>query len=200
LGAVAYLLILRPPKEWLKKQFGNLHIVKGGLLFTAIAAPWYVAVGLATKWLFLKVFFLFENVGRFAGHTNHIRPQFWYYLPVLGYGFSPWVLLLPGSVKQAFDSRRDAFADTAEGRRSNAMLLFGLWAAAIFVFFSASITKLETYIPPAFTALAALVGLAADRWFTQAEEGTLPRSLAVTSYILGSLAIGFIIAGIAAPF
>jgi 4-amino-4-deoxy-L-arabinose transferase-like glycosyltransferase len=86
-ACAAYLIAVRPGWAWIGTQLKKVHLLWGLLLFAAITVPWHIAVGLATNWLYLKVFYLYENVGRYAGQTNHNHPEPWFYLVVFGYGF-----------------------------------------------------------------------------------------------------------------
>ncbi|TMG75174.1 MAG: glycosyltransferase family 39 protein [Betaproteobacteria bacterium] len=58
-AVVLYVLIERDWKMWTR-----FHVVPGGLLFLAIAAPWFVAVSLANP-EFFRFFFIHEHVDRF---------------------------------------------------------------------------------------------------------------------------------------
>jgi 4-amino-4-deoxy-L-arabinose transferase-like glycosyltransferase len=200
IGAAAYLAIMRPSWSWIKTKFQQLRILPGALLFTAVTVPWYLAVGLATNWLFLKVFFLFENLGRFSGQTNHLNGNPFYYLLVLAYGFFPWVLFLPMAVKNTFSERKIAFNDSERGRRINTMLLSFLWAAGVLLFFSLSKTKLQTYILPLAMPFGALIGLALDDWLSRDAAENKSRFLRFCSYLLGAVGIGAIVAGVVVPF
>ena len=102
LGVALFLAIRRPTWESIKSQFSRLHFLPGIALFIAIAVPWFVAIGMATKGLFLKVFFIYENLGRFAGHTNGKHAYWWWYAVTLLYGFCPWCLFIPSSVYESF--------------------------------------------------------------------------------------------------
>jgi 4-amino-4-deoxy-L-arabinose transferase-like glycosyltransferase len=101
-GLIAYLLLKRLSIKQIVVCLRKLRVVPGTLIFLAMVLPWYVAVGQATKGLFLKVFFLYENLSRFAGNTNSGKhPHWWAYLPALIYGAFPWSLFLPAAVTDA---------------------------------------------------------------------------------------------------
>jgi 4-amino-4-deoxy-L-arabinose transferase-like glycosyltransferase len=200
IGGAAYLGAMRPSREWITQKFRELHMVKGALLFTAVTVPWYLAVGLATNWLFLKVFFLFENLGRFSGQTNHLNANPFYYVLVMAYGFFPWILFLPMAIKNTVAERKLAFETTERGRRVNTMLLCLLWAAGVMIFFSLSKTKLQTYILPIAMPIGAIVGLALDDWLNEPKTELRPRFLKICSYLLGAVGIGALVAGLAVPF
>jgi 4-amino-4-deoxy-L-arabinose transferase-like glycosyltransferase len=165
LGMSAFLIALRPSKSNFREILKRLNVVPGVLLTAAVAVPWYAAVAIATHGLWTQVFFLFENFGRFTGHTNHRNPLWWFYLPVVAYGFFPWMMFLPGAwinpMKAAWDRWRRPQFESAPA--DNAELLFACWSVAVLVFFSLSLTKLQTYVLPAWPAMAVSVGIILDR-------------------------------------
>jgi 4-amino-4-deoxy-L-arabinose transferase-like glycosyltransferase len=133
----------------------DLHILKrlrpisGGLLFLAITAPWFVAVSLANP-EFPSFFFIHEHFARFLTKVHKRTAPWWYFVPILALGILPWLL----SLLQAFysDLRRTASDRFHESR------FLAIWAVAIFLFFSASSSKLPSYILPMFPALALIIG------------------------------------------
>lgn len=147
-GAVVVLYIL------IKRDFGllrKLHLVTGGLLFFAITAPWFIAVSLANP-EFAWFFFVHEHLQRYTS-TIHQRYQPWYFfIPILLAGILPWLLTL---IDALFNSRKKLAAT----RVFDPLLFALLWAGFIFVFFSASGSKLPSYILPIFPALALIIGL-----------------------------------------
>lgn len=131
------------------------------LLFVAVVTPWHLlALGLAPD--YLRQLYLEGHVGRFAGteRTLHHEPV-WFYVPVLLGGFFPWSMLLPATI-----ARRDRDADS---------LLCLVWAGIVFVLFSASASKLGTYVLPCFPPLALLTGRMLDRTLDDGRIGTLMR-------------------------
>ena len=202
LGVTGFLLVARPRKQWMLQQFGSLHAPLGSLIFASVVLPWHIAVGIATRGLFLKVFYLYENLGRYAGHTNHRHPEFWYYLPVLAYGFFPWVLFLPPAARQLWVANRSITrlgtdeSTQAQGK-SSGLLLVACWATAIFLFFTLTSTKLETYILPSISAFAVLIGCTLDDWLTRLEEGKpVSRWMKGNSICLAAISVASVIAAL----
>ena len=116
---------------------------KGILVFFLISAPWFVAVSLANK-EFFHFFFIQEHFERYLT-TMHGRYQpWWHFIPVLLVGLLPWLVTVFHGLKNAFDEKSATF--------------LALWAIGIFVFFSASSSKLPSYILPVVPALALLAG------------------------------------------
>ncbi len=125
----------------------------------AVALPWFVAVCVRLP-EFAGYFLWHHNVVRFLNPFDHIQPV-WFYAPVLLFGLLPaTLLLLPflrflGSGDEALARRRPP----ALGY----LLLAGGWCV---LFFSASGSKLPTYVLPAFPPLALAFGqfLTARGW------------------------------------
>lgn len=147
-GAAVVLYVM------IKRDFGllrKLHLVTAGLLFFAITAPWFVAVSLANP-EFAWFFFVHEHLQRYTS-TIHQRYQPWYFfIPILLAGILPWLVTL---IDALFNSRKKL----ANGRDFDPLLFTLLWAGFIFAFFSASGSKLPSYILPIFPALALVIGL-----------------------------------------
>ena len=141
---VLYSLLARDWRIWTR-----LHLVKGLLVFFAIAAPWFVLVALRNPEQ-PYFFFVHEHFQRFL-MKGHKREGAWYYFLVLLIpGILPWIGVLPQSIAAAFQRQDGAF-------QPRLMLL--IWAAFIFFFFSYSTSKLPGYIVPIFPALALLIAL-----------------------------------------
>jgi 4-amino-4-deoxy-L-arabinose transferase-like glycosyltransferase len=80
---------------------------------------------------------------------------------------------------------------------ANAELLFCCWSLATLLFFSASMTKLQTYVLPAWPAMAVLVGVVLDRWFERPDESRR-RYLYGCAQLLGLLGMAMMIVTLAA--
>ena len=128
---------------------GRMSLGWGLLIGLAVAAPWYLAIGLRNP-DYARYFLVELNFGSFLSEeVNHPEPVH-YYLPVLLVGFLPWSVFLPAALVRAWQ-RRNEDADGATW-----FLLF--WAGLYLAFFSAAQSKLPTYILPVFPPLALLVG------------------------------------------
>ena len=145
----------------------RLHIIKGLALFLLIGAPWFVLVMRANP-EFFQFFFIHEHFERFPTEVHARYQPAWYFIPFLLLGALPWTLYLGSALLHGLG--RDASASGLAGDRSlrsdkglrpwRPRLLLMLWVVVIFVFFSASKSKLAGYIVPIFPALAMLLGLA----------------------------------------
>ncbi|HEV7733546.1 MAG TPA: glycosyltransferase family 39 protein [Candidatus Binatia bacterium] len=118
-------------------------------VFVALAAPWHLLAA-AIDPAYLRELYLEGHLGRFVGTARafHHEP-FWFYVPILLAGFFPWSALLPATIAATRTDDDDA-------------RLCLVWAGIVFLFFSASVSKLGTYILPCFPPLALLTGRALD--------------------------------------
>ena len=96
-------------------------------------------------------FIVQEHFQRFAGTREiqgHEEP-FWYYLPVVIALLAPWVLFLPRALR-GMRIHRDLKTDSFSR-------FLVVWAAVIFLFFSASSGKLISYLMPLIPPMALLI-------------------------------------------
>jgi 4-amino-4-deoxy-L-arabinose transferase-like glycosyltransferase len=137
----------------------------GIVLYFAMVLPWFIAVQRRNP-TFLKIFFLEHNLERFATNRfEHYHP-FWYYVPVVLLGLTPWAVIAVTAFVDAVDgsinewkARRAKFHYVGHGRTGDAFPEFlVLWALVVIVFFSFSESKLPGYILPALPPLAILAG------------------------------------------
>ena len=195
-GAVALVYLLLSG-DW--RVIKKLKLHWGLPLFAFIAAPWYVAMGIAHKGKFLNEFFLHHNMQRAFTGVHGERGSFDYYIQYMGYGFFPWVALLPlafGRLAAVFRSpQSDVALRVAEPNRKNAAvrldLFIAVWAMVTFAAFTLIVTKFHHYVFPALPPLAILVGLAlAER----GEKATAWRVLAPLGVLLLAMVANDLIA------
>ncbi|MGD9684071.1 MAG: ArnT family glycosyltransferase [Candidatus Obscuribacterales bacterium] len=177
LGALGFLAISRPSPKALWHLLGKLKVLPGLPVFLAVVLPWHYLVYKATDGLFLKVFFLYENVARYAGHTNMGKMSWWFFIPTILAGFFPFILLAPALASEALGLAGEKTGGVVErlrrllieparqialdGRTCGLAFLLA-FSFTTFVFFSLSGTKLITYILPVLAPLAVLVGVRVD--------------------------------------
>ncbi|HTD03187.1 glycosyltransferase family 39 protein [Undibacterium sp.] len=139
---VIYTFVARDWSIWKR-----LHLGKGLLIFFAIVVPWFVLVALKNP-EHPRFFFIHEHWDRFFSNVHKRNQPAYFFIGILAIGIVPWLgLLLQGlwaGVKR--ESR---------GFQARQMLL--VWTIFIFVFFSASHSKLTGYILPIFPSLALLI-------------------------------------------
>ena len=140
-----YMLVTR---EW--SLIRRVRPVAGAALFLVIAPPWFIAVSAANA-EFAHFFFVQEHFQRFTTEMHHRAQPGWYFIPVLAAGMAPWLVPLGHAAVRAFK------------QRSNVELLLWIWAAIVFLFFSASGSKLPPYILPILPALALLAARSLTR-------------------------------------
>ena len=172
-GTLVLYLLLR--RDW--TLIGRLRPVTGGLLFLLIAAPWFIAVS-AKNAEFAHFFFVQEHFQRFTTEMHQRVHPWWYFVPVLAAGMVPWLVPLGHAAVRTLRERSDA------------ELLLWCWALVVFVFFSASSSKLPPYILPIFPALAVLAARSLTPRLLQVQSGLLLIAALVGAYALHRHAAG----------
>lgn len=194
----------------------NLAIFKKGfmlagalIIFVVIAKPWYIIMYKIHAQDFVNVFFGFHNVTRFLTPEHKIGSQVYYNIPIVLGGFFPWSVFLPLGFwrfcKTAFSrNRSEPLAvpgsganerRTANDERRNYALFTLLWFVFIFLFFTASSTKLPTYIFPCFLSLAIMTGKLWDDFLDKEAAQNLIKRMKISYYSL-PLLILLIFAGV----
>ena len=126
------------------------------LLFCALAVPWHVAIALRHP-DFLRFYFVHEHFQRFATAESRRPGPSMYFVPVLLAGFLPWTGFF-GRFREAWPG----FSRGAWRARGTEAFLW-IWSILVFVFFSASRSKLIPYVLPIWPALAVLLALGIER-------------------------------------
>lgn len=140
------------------------RLLPGALVFLLVCAPWYLVMfkfrGLDDEFSTFSNRIVHDNFDRFFSQVHTTTPAwtFTYFIEQLGWGFFPWVALLPGAAI-ALGRLDRSKADP----QTRAALFFAGWAVAVFAFFTLSGTKFHHYIFPVLPAVAFLVALYIDR-------------------------------------
>jgi 4-amino-4-deoxy-L-arabinose transferase-like glycosyltransferase len=178
-GAVIFFYLLFA-RRW--RLLLRVPWIGGVALFLLVAAPWHVLAARRNP-DFLWFYFVHEHFLRYATPEANRRAPFWYFAAILALGLLPWSGLLPAAGR--------LFRCGAGRLRDRPGLIFlACWAGFVFLFFSASQSKLVPYILPAFPPLAVLIALGLEE-----KEG---RSLAlriggsVGALVLTVLAAAFV--------
>jgi 4-amino-4-deoxy-L-arabinose transferase-like glycosyltransferase len=116
--------------------------------FLAIALPWYILCYLKNGAQFLYILFIQQQFGRFATAERQHGQPWWFYAPALLLALYPWFPLLLTAPRQWSDRRI---------RTLLSVVLFG------FLFFSASLNKLPTYLTPLVPSACILMGAGLSR-------------------------------------
>jgi len=143
---VVYTLVARDWALWKR-----LYIVSGLIVLLAVTVPWFAAV-MARNPSFFDFFFVNEHFNRFLKPDHNRNGPLYYFVPVFIVGFLPWLSMLPRAISASRATPRQA-----NGFRPVTMLW--VWAILIFCFFSASHSKLISYVLPIAPAVAMLIGL-----------------------------------------
>ena len=126
----------------------------------AVAAPWYIWVGVRTDGEFLRSFFLEHNIGRALQTMEGHRGNFLFYPLAILVGFFPWsVFTVPLAIDLSWRFRR-------HDPWKVGYLFAASWIAVYVTVFSLARTKLPSYVTPCYPALALLTGAFVDRWLT----------------------------------
>jgi 4-amino-4-deoxy-L-arabinose transferase-like glycosyltransferase len=139
-------------RSW-KRSFDRL-LVASSLVFFCLALPWFALIE-ARYPTYLSFYVWKEHLQRAAG-AEHSAPFYWFVPWLLG-GLMPWT---PLAVVAAPTWWTLSCARSLEGRATRFLLV---WAATVFVFFSAAGGKLATYIVPMFPPIAVLLGAFLER-------------------------------------
>lgn len=143
---VLYTLVARDWALWKR-----LYLVSGLIVFFAVVSPWFVLVQQRNP-EFFNFFFIVQQFRRYLTPEQNRPGALWYFVPVLLVGFLPWLSV-------SVQSLRHALATPRQPNGFAPVTLLLVWSAFIFVFFSASHSKLISYTLPVAPALALVIGL-----------------------------------------
>ena len=130
--------------------FRRMHGWSGAAIFLALTVPWFVLVSQRNPG-FAEFFFVHEHLDRYLSNVHKREGAWWYFVPILLVGMLPWTSALPWLTRHGRVDEPDA------ERRARGLLI--VWSAFVFLFFSASGSKLPSYILPMFPGLALLIAL-----------------------------------------
>ena len=180
-GWMLWWIVARPSGglfKGLKAQVAQMQLLKGGLLFVAIAVPWYWVMirfeGQDNEGVvFWRRFFLHDHFDRLLSgvHTTTPGGTFIYFIEQGAYGIFPWIALLPGALALAM---RAGVGDASP--RARLTVWTAVYAGFSFALFTSSATKFHHYILPVLPAVAVMIGLFIDRLL---DEGARPHGLAL---------------------
>ena len=166
----------------------------GMLLFILLAAPWYAAMFLVHGDAYATGAKA-NTIGRFLSPMEGHQGTIFFYLPVILLGFFPWSALLPvplyRTLKDWYLIRRARYSSRSRTGTSELDLFAALWVVGVFVFFTASATRLPHYIGPLFPAAALLT---ASYWSRCLQDPTTKGIRGSIHLMMGLgylLAIGF---------
>lgn len=135
-------------KNW--KMLWEVKPVSGLIIGLAIAAPWFVYVGIKSQGAFTWDFFINQNIKRFIGGSSYCegkRKIFIYYFFNLFQGAFPWSVFAPLALITLWKKLLRLRSETN---------FLAIWLLIVFCFFSFSAIKRGDYILPLYPALAIL--------------------------------------------
>lgn len=135
--------------------------VPGLAVFLAIALPWHILAWQQSGQAFVHEYIVVQHLARFrGGDTAHLAP-FWFFVPGFLAGFFPLSAFLPAALLERRDAKPAMGEEpnsTGDDRPGLFRLLLKVWAVTVFVMFSASGSKLVSYILPMYPPAAMLIG------------------------------------------
>lgn len=165
-------------KDW--KSLGKVPLLWMGIVFLAVASPWYILMFKVHGSAFTEAFFGFQNVTRFLQSEHKIGSQVYYNIPILLGGFFPWSVFLPLGAWHAWKKTRAPIS----GNERKGIVFSAIWFLAIFLFFTASSTKLPTYIFPCFLPAALITALCWDDFIKSDIRSSFSRGMSISYYVL----------------
>jgi len=153
-GPVNLALLVRAGLDSISDALSQIRLATITTAMLAVAAPWYVAVGLRTAGAWPNGFFLIHNVGRFAAPMEKHGGSLLYHPLGMLVGFFPWSCFLPLAIVIAGWRTWKRIGPAALAQTYSLILL---WLAVWVGGFSVAATKLPNYIMPAYPAAALLV-------------------------------------------
>ena len=175
------------------KAIKRIPLWQAALVFIVVTAPWYLTIYRLHGKDFMEMFFGFHNVTRFIVSEHKIGSQVYYNIPIILGGFFPWSVFLPFGFWHIFKkiaSRQSPWPAANKGQdrpvaseKKNSIFIL-VWFSIIFLFFTASSTKLPTYIFPCFTSLAIIVAVLLDDFLKAGAEKAVVLGVRFSYYLL----------------
>lgn len=168
-------------KEALKPK----NVLVGFLLFFLIVLPWHIIMFKIHDPLFFDEYIIKHHINRFFSSSEIDRKQpFYYYILTILWGLIPWV----------FSGIAVCVSKIKEIKVSKFMQFNLIAFAVTLLFFSASSTKLITYILPIYFFSANILGYI---WEDYIFNNKYKKPINISVYIIGGICI---LAGITAIF
>lgn len=155
--------------------------------FVAVAGTWYIPVIERHRWAFIEEFFIRHHFQRFTSNEfGHPQPIYFFLIVAIA-GTSPWTFFLIPAIARirALRPRID--------ERDSLLALAWLWVAVPLMFFSLSESKLPGYILPISPALAVIIGVELERFWSGDRARILRFAVWTTAILLVGACVGFMI-------
>ena len=177
-----------------KQVFRPQYILPGFLLFFLIVLPWHIIMFKIHDPLFFNEYIMKHHINRFFSSSQIDRKQpFYFYILTILWGLVPWVFsTIAIAIAKVKALKNISFKDLSDKKK---FLLFnGIAFLVTMLFFSASKTKLITYILPVYFFTSFLIGAL---WENYMFNNKYKKPVNISVYILGGICI---LAGIVTCF
>jgi len=196
---------LSPPPNPLPQGAGGFeafrpqYFLVGMMLFLLIVLPWHIVMLKMHGQLFWDEYVIKHHLQRFTGSETINRAEPWYfYILTFLWGFFPWILpaiaLCTAKLIKLKQACPPALLPSCPLKQF--VLLNAIGFTFTFLFFSASGTKLITYILPVYFFSACIT---AYFWRGYIEEEKYKKPLNAASYVLFGILLAAAIAGLLTP-
>lgn len=177
-----------------KQVFRPQYILPGFLLFFLIVLPWHIIMFKIHDPLFFNEYIMKHHINRFFSSSQIDRKQpFYFYIFTLLWGLIPWIFsVIAIAIAKVKDLKNISFKDLSD--RKKFLLFNGIAFLVTMLFFSASKTKLITYILPVYFFTSFLIGAL---WENYMFNNKFKKPVNISVYILGGICI---LAGIVTYF
>jgi 4-amino-4-deoxy-L-arabinose transferase-like glycosyltransferase len=182
-----------------KEALNPKNVITGFVLFFLIVLPWHIIMFKIHDPLFFNEYIMKHHINRFFSSSEIDRAQpFYYYFVTLLWGLVPWIFsgiaVALASLKIKSIDVKTLWANAFKDDR-NKFLLFNIIAfVVVLLFFSASSTKLITYILPIYFFTAFILG---NLWENYIIDGKFKKPVDISVYVVGAFCI---LAGVVACF
>lgn len=131
------------------RQIWNLFSPVGIVIFLAVVSPWLIMAQNQNP-DFLWFFFIREHFMRFTTKMHGKVEPFYFYLPILIGGLTPWLFYLIKVWRNKY--LKESLFQTQDNK------LLIVWFLLIFVFYQISSSKLAPYVAPLFLPMVLFAG------------------------------------------
>ncbi|HTZ74054.1 MAG TPA: phospholipid carrier-dependent glycosyltransferase [Candidatus Aquilonibacter sp.] len=156
--------------------------------FCVVALPWYVICAVRNP-DFLRVFILQHNFERYLTPMFQHHQPFWFFGPVFLAALLPWTILLWPALQEGIRLWRE------KSWHHSAGFFFACWTVFPVLFFSASESKLPSYILPAIAPAALICAVAGIRAFERGRKAAWPIAAGLGVTWIAFAGAGFIFIG-----
>jgi len=172
-----YCIWMRDRQRW-----RTLHLWRGAIVLACMTAPWMISMQLRVP-EFFDFFVVREHFLRYLTPISERSQPWWFFIPLLLVGTLPWSIIV---LRPLFTGWRDC---NTQHQFSDKGLLW-ISAVLIFLFFSASHSKLVPYILPMVPLLWIL---AADTRHDLAKDVLRSSTLSLLLAVCGAVALTWVL-------